>query len=161
MIVVSDTSPITNLIKIGRLNLLKEVFQQVIIPDKVRDELLEWKKIGADITAFESAPWIETQTPADLSLVKGMLMYLDEGEAQAIVLAHELKADYLLIDERRGWKQANDMGIRAIGLVGVLLQAKSLRIIPAVMPIVDDLRNIAGFWLSQDLYDRIKQITKE
>ncbi len=81
MIVVSDTSPITNLIKIGRLNLLKEVFQQVIIPDKVRDELLEWKRIGADITAFESAPWIETHTPADLSLVKGMLMYLDEGEA--------------------------------------------------------------------------------
>ncbi len=53
------------------------------------------------------------------------------------------------------------MGIRAIGLLGVLLQAKSLRILPVVMPIVDDLRNVAGFWLSQDLYDRIKQIVKE
>ena len=69
MIVVSDTSPITNLIKIGRLNLLREVFQKVIIPEKVQEELRAWKTLGADITAFENADWIETRTPADLHLV--------------------------------------------------------------------------------------------
>ena len=161
MIVVSDTSPITNLIKIGRLNLLREVFQKVIIPEKVREELRTWKTLGADITAFEDADWIEIRTPTDLHLVQGLLTTLDEGEAEAIALAHELKADYLLIDERRGWKLAKSMGVQAIGLMGVLLNAKSLGVLPEVMPVIDDLRNVASFWISQDFYDAIRLIAKE
>ena len=161
MIVVSDTSPITNLLKIGRLSLLKDVFHKVIIPGKVREELLEWEKLGADISAYENADWIETHRPTDRLLVKGFLKDLDEGEAEAIALAHELKADYLLIDERRGWKLAKSLGIHAIGLIGVLLNAKSLGILTKVMPVVDELRSVAGFWISQDLYGQIRLIAKE
>ena len=161
MIVVSDTSPITNLIKIGRLGLLQEVFQRVIIPEKVREELQAWKMLGADITAFENADWIETRTATDGHLVQSLLTSLDEGEAEAIALAHELKADYLLIDERRGWRLAKSMGVQAIGLIGVLLNAKSLGVLPEVMPIIDDLRNVAGFWISHDFYDYIRLIAKE
>lgn len=86
---------------------------------------------------------------------------MDEGEAEAIALAHELKADYLLIDERRGWKLAKSMGVQAIGLIGVLLNAKSLGVFPEVMPVIDALRNVAGFWISQDFYDDIRLIAKE
>ncbi len=161
MLVVSDTSPLTNLLKIGRLSLLRDVFQQVIIPAKVDEEIRAWKKIGADITAFEDADWIEVHTPSDPLLVERLLKDLDEGEAEAIALAHELKADYLLIDERRGWKLARSMGIDAIGLIGVLLRAKSLGMLPQVMPVVDLLRNVAGFWISQDFYDDIRLIAKE
>jgi uncharacterized protein len=161
MVVVSDTSPITNLLKIGQLNLLKDVFQKVIVPEKVHDELLEWKKLGADISEYENADWFEVVTPADYSLVRQLQIQLDSGESEAIALASELKSDYLLIDERRGWNIAKSMGINAIGIVGVLLHAKKTGLVNNVMPIIDDLRTKAGFWLTDSFYSQIKSIVKE
>jgi len=161
MIVISDTSPITNLMKIGRLNILKEVFQKVIVPEKVHEELLDWKKLGADITEYENADWVEVARPKDIRLVRELLINLDKGEAEAIVLANEMGADYLLIDERRGWKMAKELGINAIGIIGVLLDAKKLGVLQKIMPVIDELRSVAGFWISAGFYAQIKAIVKE
>lgn len=71
------------------------------------------------------------------------------------------KANYLLIDERKGWKTAKSLGINAIGIVGVLLQAKYLGKITEVLPLIDELRTKAGFWLSEEFYQRVKVLVKE
>lgn len=86
---------------------------------------------------------------------------LDRGEAEAIALAVEEEADLLLMDERIGRESANHLGLRYAGLVGVLIEAKSKALVREVKPLLDALRDVAGFRLSQDLYARVLKDQQE
>lgn len=109
MIVVSDTSPVTNLFKINQLEILQKVFGIVILPTAVYDELchLPEQKVWID-----QQTWMFVQNPKDTQLVHKLEDDLDEGEAEAIALALELKADYLIIDELKGREKAEEMGLK-------------------------------------------------
>ena len=80
---------------------------------------------------------------------------LMSGEAEAIVLAGELHADYLLMDEAAGRAVAIRCGLRVIGLLGLLLRAKDRGMIPAIAPLLDTLEREAGFWMTADLKRRV------
>src|SRR5258708_4525121 len=136
IVVVSDTSPITNLILINQLLLLEKVFNEIIIPDKVYLEILQLKKFLERLNEFKQAKWIIRKSISDALAFRKLTATLDEGEAEAIVLAREVHADYLLVDEKKGRKQAAQMGLNTIGLLGVLLKAKQQKHIPAVKPYV-------------------------
>ena len=86
---------------------------------------------------------------------------LDSGEAAALALALEIRADAVLIDERRGYEIAIQLGLRTIGILGILLLAKSRGLIPAVKPILDALQQQAGFWLSESLRKQVLQFAQE
>jgi predicted nucleic acid-binding protein len=151
MLVVSDTSPISNLHVIGRLHLLHDLFGTIVLPGAVLLELSKLTDFGYDISAIENAPWISVQSATDSLEVSRLAKQLDLGESEAIVLAQELGAAFLMIDERRGWKIANAMGLKTIGVLGVLLKAKSEGLIPVISPVLDDLESIAGFWMNESL----------
>jgi predicted nucleic acid-binding protein len=77
------------------------------------------------------------------------------GEVEAIVLAVEMKADLLLIDERKGRIAADRLGVNFIGLLGVLIKAKHEGVISTVGAITDDFKAVAGFWNSDDPYRHV------
>jgi predicted nucleic acid-binding protein len=161
MIVVSNTSPVINLAVVNHLNLLQQLYSKVVIPQAVYDEIVIEGAGQAGAEEVEQSEWIEVKPVANRPLVKSLESDLDLGEAEAVVLAVELKADLLLIDERKGRAVANRLGVTHIGLLGVLVQAKHNGLIPAVRPVMDSLMTQAGFWVSNELYEHILQVTGE
>ena len=142
MIVVSDTSPITNLIQINKLEILRLLFQKIIIPVSVFEEL---NKIKSQKEIIQNSDWIEIKSAIDRDSIKLLQQKIDFGEAESIILAGELHADFLLIDELKGRKLAEQNGLKIIGLLGVLLKAKKEKLIPEIKPLLDSLINDASF----------------
>jgi uncharacterized protein len=155
MIIVSDTSPVSNLILIERLDILQNLFAEIVVPSAVDSEILALKQFGKDLSEYENADWIKIIQPENLQKVKTLEIKLDKGEAQAIALALEINCDLLLMDERIGTNVAREEGLQTIGLVGVLIKAKEKRLIENVDEILFDLKDKAGFWLDGKLEKKI------
>jgi len=161
VIVVSNTSPIINLATVGQLELLQRLYGKVIIPEAVYYEIAivgDGQPGAAQVQAFD---WIETRQVTNRALVALLQLEVDKGEAEAIILADELGADLLLLDERRGRAVASRLELKFVGLLGVLIEAKRKGLVVAVRPILDDLISKSGFWVSRELYDRVMQAAGE
>lgn len=96
MTVISDTTAITNLFQIGKIFILKEIFGTIIIPKAVELELAE---IPGQLSSIQQLNFIEVKNPTDSISVNQLKSTLDDGEAEAIALAIELNADFLVIDD--------------------------------------------------------------
>lgn len=160
MIVVSDTSVLSGLIKIGRLDILKLLFSEIIIPSEVANEIQELENFGYDLSDFNNLNWIKNVSVSDVNSVNQLIQNLDRGEAEAIILAIELKADYLLIDERKGRTIAENLGLTVTGLLGILIRAKEKNHIAAVKPILDNLI-LKKFRIHPNLYQKILELAGE
>ncbi|MEH2279755.1 MAG: DUF3368 domain-containing protein [Nostoc sp.] len=164
MIIVSDTSPITNLAAIGQLDLLHQLYSRVIIPQAVFNEMVGIDKVVPGAVEVQQLSWIQTQTIVNsqqVTEIQENQNNIDLGEAEAIILSLELKADLLLMDERRGRTVATSYGLNVTGLLGVLLQAKKQRLIPAIKPLIDRLIATADFRVNQELYTIVLQSANE
>jgi hypothetical protein len=148
MIVVSNTSPLTNLAAIGQFGLLQRLYGEIIISEAVWAELNAYGKAWPGRMEVETSPWIHRKPIQERALVTALRRDLDAGEAESIALALDLRADLLLLDEMEGRHAAQRLGLRVLGVVGVLLQAKSRGEIERVKPYLNALRQTAGFYLS-------------
>jgi uncharacterized protein len=157
MIVISDTSPITNLIQVGGLDILEKVFGKIIIAQTVYDELCQIKH---QKTIVDSQLWISVLAAENRVILAELQEKLDKGEAESIILAVEMNADYLVIDEIKGRTIAENMGVKIVGLLGTLIKAKEKGILEEVKPIIDDLTKI-GFRINPVLYKHVLKITNE
>lgn len=155
MRVVSNTSPLINLARIARLDLLHQLYGELMIPEAVWDEVVVKGAGQAGADEVKAAFWIKTQATTDKLLVRALRHELDAGEAEAIVLALETGADLLLVDERLGREIARHLGLRYIGLIGVLIAAKRQGLIMEIKPLLDALRSVAGFRIDNVLYTRV------
>jgi uncharacterized protein len=152
VIIVSDTSILSGLLLINRIELLGDIYSEVIIPQVVLNELLVLKDFGYEVETIQKATWLKIADPSDKVLVEKLESVLDAGESAAIALSLELKPDFLAIDEKKGRELAESIGIPVIGLIGILVVAKKLKLVERVKPILDELREKAGFRISQKLY---------
>ena len=144
MIVVSDASPLATLANLDRLDLLPALYGRVIIPTAVHDELrIKWPDSFPPI-------WLDVLEPSHPPPAAAAA--LDDGEAAAIALAIERSADLLLIDERKGRAVAEGEGLRARGLIGVLVDAKAAGLVPSLKEMFPELDRV-GFYYSATVKD--------
>jgi predicted nucleic acid-binding protein len=148
MIVVSDTTPLNYFVLIGEADILPTLFGRVVIPPAVAAELLHAHTPELVRSWMSSPPsWLEVHAP---TLHKAdELNYLGAGERQAILLAEELRAEWLIIDEYKGRVEANRRKLPVIGTVRVLDEAADRQLIK--LPDVLTKLQRTSFFLSPDL----------
>ena len=139
MIVVSDSTILIGLVKIGKLHLLREIFSKIFIPEEVFKEVVERGKGKPGSKVIKEAAWIEVKPVKDKIQVSFLLGSLEKGEAEVLVLARELEADLILLDEEKARKSAVIAGFEIMGLLGLFILAKNLGLIYEVRPLVDEL----------------------
>lgn len=161
MIVVCDSSPIIGLSAVGKLSLLQQLYGKILIPESVAREIATGGPGQPGTDDLEISDWITIQGVGDSVLLRALNGELDQGEAEAIVLAVELRAELLLVDERRARKVALRLGLGIVGVLGVLIEAKEKGFISEVRPVLDDLVTRAGFRIKADLYARVLRTAGE
>lgn len=161
MKIVSNTSPLINLAMIGELDLIQKLYGTIYIPQAVYDEIVIQGKGQAGAQQIKNSTWIKVQPLKNTLLAKSLYLELDKGEAEAITLAIETSADLILLDEKCGRSIATKFNLRPLGLLGILIHAKKSGLIPSVKPLLDKLRNKAGFWIAQKLYQAVLDAANE
>jgi len=155
-IVISNTTPIICLSILDKLDLLKYFYSKIIIPEAVHNEIIIGRKNRYGYNKYRESDWIEIRSIKNQDLRK-YYFDLDIGEAEVLVLADELNADLVIIDEFLGRKYAELIGLNLTGTLGILLKAKTVNKIEAVKPLIEKLQQ-EGIWLSDSL---IKLVLKK
>lgn len=163
-VIIADASPLIGLAKIGRLTLLQQLYQRILIPPAVHAELQagSLRPGGAELQQALAEGWLETADYAAIptAAVAELKQRLDPGEAEAIALALHLPADLLLIDEQRGRVVAQQKGVRIIGTGIVLVTAKRRGYITNVTTELDALFR-SGYRLSARLREQLTVMAGE
>ncbi len=149
-----NSSPLIHLAKVGKLELLKDYFTEILIPEAVYRECVVDGKDREDAKRIESASWIRVVDIKNIDLKKALNTVLDEGEYEAIVLALQESADLILLDDYEARELARTYGLKITGTIGLLIKAKYEGDISSIGEMLKKLRR-TGFWLSDDLYTKI------
>lgn len=153
MHVVSNATPIVSLCTVQHEWILKELFQRILIPQAVEQELRKRKKPGA---TFSEADWVDVLSVENHDLVQVLRKDLDQDEAETIALAKQLHADVVLIDEAMGYQIACLYDLPVIRTLYVLKTAKKQQLIAHVKPIVEEMIQ-AGRWYSKRVIESFLQ----
>ncbi len=147
--VVSNATPLIALAGLEQLTLLPQLFGTIHIPQAVWDELLH-NPDATGVAEFRAAPWLKVTPVTDHLAVVMLLDQLDAGESEAIVLAHELQAGLLLMDERRGRRRAVQGGLTIVGTLGILVKVRQGGLVGPLSPLLEKLKRLP-FYMSQAL----------
>ncbi len=161
MIVVSDTSPLLSLTLVGQLDLLRRLYGSLLIPGAVRDELIVGGAAYGDGGQVIDQPWISVRSVNNPIVLKLLQRELDRGEAEALALAIDLKADLILLDEFKARRLADELDLPHTGVIDLLGEAKRLNYVTVIKPTLDALITRAHFHVSQKLYHRTLQSAGE
>ncbi len=147
---IIDTSIVIALSNIGRLELLRELFPNVLVPKAVAEEY------GEPLPS-----WIEVLEVKHKHLVQVLLEYLHRGEAEAIALAVELQGVVIALDDKKARRAARRLGLRVIGTLGILILAKKKGLLSDLREEIGKLLH-TSFWLSQDvIQEALKRAEKD
>lgn len=123
MKVVVNATPLIALSLINQLELLNELFDEVLVPSAVYQEVVIQGAGQPGAAELASITWIQVQAPSTSSTIEPLLLGLDTGELQVLLLAQEVQADWVLVDERLGRRIARAMNLPVKGTVGIMLAA--------------------------------------
>jgi predicted nucleic acid-binding protein len=155
--VVSNSSPLISLTRIGKLGLLPQLYDEVYVPEAVWHEVAIAGEGQPGVNQFKEAAWIKRVPVKNRALVRALQRDLDAGESEAIALAVETEAELLIMDERLGRDTARIFELKYTGVVGVLIEAKRKGLIEEIRPVLDEMREKGHFRISSVLYARILQ----
>ena len=156
--VISNTTPILSLLKIDKIDILKELYGKIIIPLAVYQEIEKgkYKQYYQDITLLN---WIEIKKIQDTNSTD-YFFDLDDGEAEVLILAKEINADLVLLDEIIGRRYAKQLQINLTGTIGILLKAKEKGLIISIKDLLLELVE-KGTWLNTKLISKVLLMAKE
>ena len=163
MTIISDSSPLIALSNAGELELLREVFGAVIIPQAVYEEVVIQGRTKGGTEEIAAAQWIVCRQVEDQSAgenFRAVHRRLGPGESETIILAKQLSADWVIIDEWRGRRAAEQENLKLIGTLGVIVLAKELGLIDNVRNVLDRLTQ-AGFRVSPTTYQAALKKARE
>jgi predicted nucleic acid-binding protein len=148
-VIISDTSCLILLDKIGELDLLHKLFGQIVVTQEIA---AEFKK--------ELPDWFRVENPINKTYQKILEASLDKGEASAIAFAIEQKDCLLIIDDYKGRKYAEQLGIKITGTLGIIIDAKLSGHLKSVKDILDKIKK-TDFRLTEDLERKTLEKSKE
>ena len=156
--IVSNTTPILSLLSVDRLDLLGKIYGRVFIPHGVYQEIERGKDkhFYTDLTQLSYIEILKIQNPEPLAYLKD----LDMGEAETIVLANELKADLVIIDEKLGRYWAESFGHKITGTLGLLVKAKKTGLINHVKTLILEMQ-AKGIWFNPQLVQKVLETVQE
>ncbi|MDO9129298.1 MAG: DUF3368 domain-containing protein [Anaerolineales bacterium] len=155
MIVVSNTTPLIGLASIQHFDLLWRLFGEIHISKAVYDEAVtSGREAGGAKREVAKAGWIKTVEIHDRLAVEVLLDEMDLGEAETIVLAREIRAYWVLMDEKKGRRKLAQLGLNKIGTIGILLKAQQLGLLSLIRPELEKLQT-QGFSISQAVIDAV------
>lgn len=158
---ISNTSPLTNLAAIGQFDLLRRLYGRLLIAEAVWDELNAGGRAWPGRAEVAAADWIARRAAQNRPLVTALRERLDPGEAETIALAVECQPPFVLMDEREGRRSAHRFDLKTVGVVGVLIEAKGRGLVAHVGPLLERLRQEAGFFLSDSVMQQARAVCGE
>src|SRR5665648_47327 len=161
---ISDSSTLIHCAGIGRLEILRGFYDKIFITPGVWKEVVEegHGRLGAlEVKDACSSGWVKIMAPVNEPVVRLLKRELHAGEAETIALAIEQQPDVVFLDESEARRVANLYGLRITGIIGILMRAKSEGKIVSLRDELDKLRNEAGFWIDDKLYNRVLQSAEE
>ena len=163
-LVVSDSSTLIHLARIGRFCLLHQLFERITVTPAVWREVVEQGegRAGAvEVANARDSGWIDVVAPRDMALARLLRRDLGDGESEIITLAIERQAALVLLDESDARRAAEIHGLKKTGVIGVLMRAKQEGAIASLKTELDTLREGAGFWIKDSLYHRALSVVGE
>ena len=148
-VVISDTSTLIVLSKIDQLNILHNVYNEIITTPEVA------KEFGGELPE-----WVIIQKVKDTKYQQFLSTLVDNGEASAFALAKEFDDVLILLDDLKARKLATRLNLKITGVLGILTKAKSKSTIKSIKPIIDKLIE-TDFRISQSLIEEVLRINNE
>jgi predicted nucleic acid-binding protein len=154
-IVIVNSTPIIALHSTGRLEILRDLYGTIIIPEAVRDEVTI-----KDARTLERYNWIHVKAISNAEAKITFTSALHDGEVEVMLLAREFGAGLVIIDDGLARKHAKYLNLTLTGTVGVILRAKEKGLLPEVKSVLDDL--IAdGLYLSDSVFNSVLRLAGE
>ena len=154
-LIISNTTPLINFAEIGRMDVLEALFGTITIPPAVAAELTAKAALFPAAAQVPAQAGIRLMPPADRLLVSGFAGMVHAGEAECLALAMEHPGSFLLLDDLAARELASSNQLLFTGTLGCLLQARRQGILPAIQPLLEELRHKARFWISDALAARV------
>ncbi len=155
--VICNSSPIIGLAKVDRLDIIEKLYEEIIVPEAVFDELITKgrdKDKTTEINELIDQNIVIVQKVNNRELIRALRKDLDYGESEVIALAIELQADLVILDEKDARDLAEFHHLKKVGLLGILIRAKERGLIQSVKEYMDKLIK-AGFRIDENLYELI------
>lgn len=159
MTVVCNSSPLIAFQSIDGLNILRQLFDTILIPEAVFTEVFSKQKTGENLNIVPD--FISVKTVNDRNLVTTLEIQIDLGESEVIALAVETGIQGVLIDDKPARQMADRLGLKVIGVVGILILAKEKGIIAEVRPCITEMMDKINFRIDKSLLNKVLTIVNE